>query len=296
MVEGVLQMLDRSPVAKHVGGVVANLQTPQLGAMRGGVHAAMDLAELAMLAQRLNDPYDELRSPPGESARDHVASAAAGARDYIARGVAHPQTVVDDVEKVFDHANKGLNPFATPQAETFLGEIERQRQIDLNVGETTFNVMAPVKGVPALTAARAVPYAERVAGYVAEGHLQDFAEYLAEAYDGMGHHAIIPRRLAGKWGLPNWVRDNPLNVVQGAGQDKLQFLRDHFGVDRHLYGGRVARRSGQRGWSGAKLGWERYGPMRRLWSGTPEAMKEALATMGLTPSAALSEGQGGDEQ
>lgn len=289
-------MLDRSPVAKHVGGVVANLSTPQFGAVRGAVHTAIGVAELARLAQRLNDPYDEYRSPPGESARDQVASAAANASDYIARGVADPQTVADDVGRAFDHANKRLNPFATPQADTFLGEIERQRRIDLNLGEATFNVMAPVKGAQAVTALRAVPYAERVAGYVAEGHPQDFAKYLAEAYDGIGHHAIIPRRLAPKLGLPDWIRDHPLNVVQGAGQDKLQFLRDHYGVDEKLYGGRVARRSGRRGWSGAKLGWERYDPMHRLWSGTPEAMKEALATIGLTPPAVLSDGQGDEEQ
>ena len=142
------------------------------------------------------------------------------------------------------------------------------------VGETT----------EALEAARAA----KVAKYVNQGFSPAKAEYLAEPYEGMGHHFIprrgidVPRSLSQlpfvpkTIKLPKVISDSRFNVLKPSGMSRGDFYELHYKVDPHYYGSGLPRGLGPGGWSGQRIGLEEYGPLGRLWYGSPTSLKLAV--------------------
>ena len=92
------------------------------------------------------------------------------------------------------------------------------------------------------------------------------AKYLAQDYPatGMGHHFPISRSLAGKLGIPDWLRDSPLNVLRPNGISRGRFYELHYMVDENFYGAALSPSIGG-SWRGAQLGLEMYNPSIRWW-------------------------------
>ena len=101
-------------------------------------------------------------------------------------------------------------------------------------------------------------------------------------YDGKGHHSLIPERarlpdFLGGGPLPRAILDSPFNVVKPPGMTQGDFYELHYGVDPKFYGTKV--RKGR--WSGRDLGLQRYDLPERIWYGTPNATKQAIAGAGV---------------
>jgi hypothetical protein len=138
--------------------------------------------------------------------------------------------------------------------------------------------------------------AARVAKLVDEGANPRLADYLARPYKGMGHHSAFPRRakipdsilgipVDERWAgkpLPGWFSDSPLNVSIPLGMSRDDFYRYHYGVDRHFHGAKLPPDlNGGKGWSGKRLGLQRYSRAQQTWAGTPVPLKGGIAVVGI---------------
>ncbi len=146
----------------------------------------------------------------------------------------------------------------------------------------------------ALEAARAA----KVAKYMGQGFDLAQAKYLAEPYEGMGHH-LFPRRgidvhdsisqlpfVPKKITLPRAISDSRFNVLKPNGISRGDFYELHYKVDPHYYGSGLPRRFGSGGWSGRRLGLDEYDTLGRLWHGSPTSLKMAVG------GAAINAGRG----
>jgi hypothetical protein len=102
----------------------------------------------------------------------------------------------------------------------------------------------------------------------------------------MGHHSVIRRsaRLPGFLGggpVPAAILDSPFNVLKPPGITKGDFYELHYAVDSKFKGARMAGRGKGSGWSGKRLGLPEYSLPQRIWYGTPNATKQAVATTGI---------------
>ena len=71
--------------------------------------------------------------------------------------------------------------------------------------------------------------------------------------------------------------DGPFNVQRGEGMSRGQVYAKHFRTDDNFYGARLPTNlDGGRGWSGRRLGLERYSLPGRLWHGAPLPLKAAV--------------------
>jgi hypothetical protein len=71
------------------------------------------------------------------------------------------------------------------------------------------------------------------------------------------------------------VKDSPLNVSKPRGMSQGDFYEYHFGVDPQYYGGKLrSDLNGGRGWSGNRLGLERYSIPERIWAKVPQVWKD----------------------
>lgn len=279
--------------AVDTAGVVGNAS----GVARGGVHAVQGLADAALFARRMTDPLDLLLSAPGESApeqlvRGEVNLARAGA-DYVKEKASNPQSILADAKKVANQWRRDLDPSATPVAPTLKGELRRNFEIGENQGELAFNVGSLFIGGPG---AEAVKGLERVANvgnvdkYLAQGFSRKGAEHLAKPYpaSNMGSH-YIPRRtrlpdFLGGGRLPKSYSDGVFNVLRPEGISRGDFYELHYRVDPKFYGTKVIRGEG---WSGRRLGLEEYGPLGRLWHGSPPPLKARVGGLGASAGTAL---------
>lgn len=160
-----------------------------------------------------------------------------------------------------------------------------------------------MQGGRVLSAAELGRFAPRgVTKYVEMGATPGQAARFAQHYRGLGHHAFIPRnatwakvpgvkkvadvlgvtaqKLQGR--VPAWMVESPFNVVK-PDVETGQFYRRHVGIDKDYNGGKVGRAFGGTPWSGEDLGWEKYGPLKQFWYGTPGPTK----AVGLGGPAAL---------
>jgi hypothetical protein len=146
----------------------------------------------------------------------------------------------------------------------------------------TWSVMGVVGGLPGAGAKAAVAAGERgvlrgaaktVAGeakFLGQGFNRVQAGYLAEPYEGMGHHFL--RR---EWGLPEAITDSRFSVLKPPGISRGDFYGLHYQVDPTFYGAAFPQSVGG-SWSGSAIGLEKYGFFGRIWYGSPTPLKFAV--------------------
>jgi hypothetical protein len=98
------------------------------------------------------------------------------------------------------------------------------------------------------------------------------AWYLIQPYTGVGHHFPITQRTARKWGLPDWLRDSPFNVLKPRKINRGRFYELHYMVDPDFHGAAFPRYIGG-SWRGGQLGLKKYSPWIRWWYATPTPTK-----------------------
>lgn len=289
--------LDRNEVAKALAGDAARNVAIPLGAARGVWHTVEDLGDAAVFTGRLFNPMDAHLSPPGESARDELANGLKGAGRYAMSRFAHPEMAMNDIGDAWRQFRLETDPGATPQANTFMGEVKRNFDVGLNQGEAAGDVGQLLLGVGELKALSGIgklSKAARKAKFIAEGHDPALARQFSRDYKGMGHHLL--RR---SWTLPSggpippWLSESPFFLLKPRGILDGDFQKLHVGVDRDFHGG---RRIGGGGWSAKKLGWKKYGPLERLWYGTPKALKYTALGGGSTAAGAAVDAAQGEER
>ena len=103
------------------------------------------------------------------------------------------------------------------------------------------------------------------------------AKYLSQPYNGVGHHFPITQALARNWRLPNWIRDNPLNVLKPDGISRGRFYERHYQVDPDFYSANFPKRIGGGNWDGSSIGLTKYGPFLQTWSGLSDTLVDTGA-------------------
>ena len=281
---------DRGDVTTAVGADIARRVGNAVGMVRGAANAVEGLVDGATFVSRLVDPLDGLKNP-GQSATGQLFQAGREMVEYAGKAIREPTVLVRDVGDKVRQIERDTHPNATPPANTFAGELQRNFAIGQNQGELAFDVGSLVLAGPAAkltghigAASRARVGPER---YLAQGFSPSGAAYLATPYTGMGHHTVprryrLPEFLGGK-PLPPSISDGPFNLLKPEGMTRGDFYRLHFEVDDHFHGTKLPKRVGGESWSGKRLGFERYGLPERLWHGTPAPLKARVggsATVG----------------
>jgi hypothetical protein len=137
------------------------------------------------------------------------------------------------------------------------------------------DVVASARGVKTLTGE---------AKFAPQGFTKTQAEHLAAPYTGEGHHFPITQAAAKNLGVPDAIKNHPLNVSKPEGMSQGDFYEHHYKVDPSFHGTKVP--GGSQNWSGKTLGLEKYGPVGRAWHGTSDAAKSAAgAAAGTAPAA-----------
>jgi len=289
--EAKLHDFDNNGAAKAVVGDAAEVPGIVFGVGRG---VGLDLKAIkdgAGFAWDLANPLSAHHDDAVATGRDLVA----GGAGYVASRAADPALIGQDVSALRDRLNRNLNPGATAVAPTMQGEIARRFALAANQGELGWNVasLALPLGGELKSAQELGRFAPRgAAKYLAMNATPGEAERFAQLYNGLGHHAFIPRNatwdkvpgvgtvgnllgiapetLQGR--VPKWLVDSPFNVLK-PNVETGQFYRLHFGVDDNFNGGKVGRAYGGTSWSGKGFNWEKYGKLKRLVYGTPGATK-----------------------
>ena len=72
-------------------------------------------------------------------------------------------------------------------------------------------------------------------------------------------------------------------MMGSEGLTKGQYFEKHVGVDKYYNGGPIPDRHGGGSWSADDMGWPKYGPMKKIWVGTPRTTKDILWVGATTP-------------
>jgi len=100
------------------------------------------------------------------------------------------------------------------------------------------------------------------------------AEELTTPYDGEGHHFPIPKRLAGRLGIPKALRDSPLNVLKPRNMNTGDFYELHYRVDPKSNSNRLPDSVGGGSWKGKNIpGLRKYPPFLREWHAIPDHLR-----------------------
>jgi hypothetical protein len=277
---------DQNKLAKGVGGAVAFVAGVPFGVGRAAVHAAGDIQDGLGFASKLASPFDD---EAREAAWNDVANTGRGMAKYVQDAIADPSQIVSDARDATHQAHVGLDPLATPIAGTLWDEMHHKFGVGANVGEIGANVAATLaggeilEGLRGIEAAQGAIEAAGVPRYLKVGASPALAEHLAAPYEGMGSHYIprraqfpeqvlgipLPSPIAGQ-PLPKAYIDSVFNVSKPAGMSRGEFYKYHYAVDPKFYGARLPADVDEgRGWSGLKLGLQRYDRLGRLWHGAP---------------------------
>ncbi len=295
-VREVVQSAGQDPVIRSKAAVAARRAGNVAGVVRGGVHAVEGLVEGANFINRLIDPLDVWKSPPGQSATAQLARGAMEggrkAADYVQNAIADPSIIERDVRGKWGELRRDLDPSATPVASTFGGELRRNFDIGQNQGEVLFDAGSLVIGGPAAKAVKGLGRVSNIGNvdrYVAQGFGPKAAARLAEPYpeSGMGSH-FVPRRaklpeFLGGGPLPRSYMDGPFNKLIPPRASIGDMYELHYGVDDRFHG---TKAGGER-WSGRDLGLKRYGPLGQLWHGSPAPLKARVGGLGAAAGSAL---------
>lgn len=281
----------RALVQRQVGnaGLIAG---NVVGVIDGVKDTAAGLRDAGGFALRLLNPADAFTHERGEAAWDELFGGlhdvGTGAVALGTQLVEDPKTALHDAGEAVRRKRRELDPRATSVAPTLEGEFRRNLGIGRNQGKLLVE-LAPyavgggeVRGALALAA---TTKASRVAKYIDQGFTRRKANYLAQPYKGMGHHSIIPRRaklpdFLGGGPVPKVILDSPFNVLAPPGITRGDFYELHYGVDSDFTGARLRGAPRGGGWSGKRLGLGRYSLPERIWRGTPNATRQAIATTG----------------
>jgi hypothetical protein len=277
---------------KVAAGSAAFVAGMPFGLARGAVHAGQGIGDGLDFVARLVDPHDAENHLPGESAWDEVSGKGQAMLNFGQARIEDPSKIVGDVRGAGHWARVNLDPL--PIAPTLVDQVRRNFQVGQNVGEAGFDLGTLWDGgelIRGAEAANAASDAAKAAEYLRPGAPPRLVAYLGEPYDGTGAH-FVPRRakfpkavmgiplpdsLAGKRLLPQAYRDSPFNVWKPDGISRGDFYAGHFRRDDRMYGARLPKDvDGGQGWSGNRLGLERYGPAGRIWHGAPPPLKAAI--------------------
>ena len=283
-----LDSLNHNPIMRGVGGGIGYVGGLFMGIPRAGWHAIKGVGDALNFA-------DSLLSPQGrDEALSEAKAATHNTLQYGRSVLANPSRLANDVAAQGTAAMHSLIPFTTPMADTVLGEMNHEFGIGKNAGEALTNVAGLAGGLElaeGLNAIRGFEAAQpaRIAKGMAQGLDESTATYLSKPYRGQGDHVLIPRAQdhilgfkAPSWfknvPIPDWIMDSPLNVSQPRGMSQGDFYEYHYGVDPRYFGGKLPRdlNSGK-GWSGKRLGLERYRGPGRIWARTPSFWKDTAA-------------------
>jgi hypothetical protein len=284
----VLERVVQSQPVRKVAGDAARTAGNAAGVVTGAVHLGHNVLDTAVLAARLQNPiFDLLAIPAGETAISQVVGVERGMYKLGRRIATAPQGVAHDVAEKTRDLVRDTVPLATPEAPTLAGEVRRNFHIGRRQGEIGIDI-APyfvgageVKGMADL---RALARANSVDKYLQKGFPQAKAARLSRLYNGMGDHAFIKRgarlpRWLGGGLVPKEIVDSPFNVQKPPGISFGDMYELHFKGDPQMFGARLP--GGGRGWSGRKLGLQKYEGPARLWFRTPSATKRAIAGVGV---------------
>lgn len=284
-----LKILDKSVPAKVLVGVSAERVGQVLGATRGAYHAADGFLDSALLVSRLGDPLDAVFSKPGDSAVAQLMNTADEITAKIIGVAERPQLGFGYLGKAVADTREQLDPFATPFAPSFSEEMMRRASVGANQGELAMNLFAvgyPATRTGDLTTLGRLGTFKSADAFEAIGHEPGLAAYLAEPYEGMGHH-VIPRRtrlpdFLGGGPIPAAILESEFNVLKPPGSTKGEMFALHYGVGDRYYGGPLPRDIGGggrgSGWSGRDLGFERFNSIDRLIYGSTPMMKVIAGT------------------
>ena len=266
--------------ARRVAGLTGYGEGVINGLGRGAHHTTEGLAQAGALALRASNPVlDQVL--PGPTAEEQLAYPAQRAALMVAEAVQHPRAAL---HQSWNRLNYELNPFDSPLPATAEEARNRSEYVGENHGEILFNAAAiPVGGELGATL-EGLKYASEagdVGKYLRAGHPLDVAEHLAQPYSGMDHHTWgrnrkLPSILGGGL-LPEWLSESPLNRLHPRGIDRGQMHDLHYKVDPHFYGTKLPGRGKGGGWSGRRLGLEKYDPDGQFWNGVPGLTKGVVA-------------------
>jgi hypothetical protein len=245
-----------------------------------------DTVDGAVFGARLLNGFDPDQQDAAWDDVSRVAGAGVGfARDAVSDPASAVARVKGGLEGWAEDLSVKTDPEATPVADTFRGEVDRQFGIGLNQGGLLFDAAtlpgggAAIKGLSRM--GKAARELKTVDHYVARGVSPSIAAYFVEPYTGMGHH-YLPRRtrlpdILGGGPIPPVISESPFFLLKPEGIQRGDMYELHYRVDPHYRGGNVPRRVGNvKGWSGRKLGWEKEDALGRLWYGAPDPLKATV--------------------
>ncbi|HEY1927611.1 MAG TPA: hypothetical protein VGG92_09110 [Caulobacteraceae bacterium] len=296
----VLDSLNHSSIARGAAGLAGYLAGLPTGVLRAGWDAVEGVGHGLNFVHHLLDSSDARAE-----AWNDAQTTAHDVLQYGRSVFADPSRLASDVVSGVGAANRGLNPLATPIPETASDAFGHELGIGANTGETLTNIagaFAAPEVAAGIDAARtfAATREANVAKFMGQGFDEPTARYLSKPYDGMGDHALISRSQNAILGfktsllknvpIPDWIKDSPLNVSKPRGMSQGDFYEYHYGVDPQFYGAGLPRDlNGGKGWSGKRLGAERYSGAEQLWAKTPPFWKDYATgttlgdTLGLLP-------------
>src|SRR6185312_10791247 len=169
---------------------------------------------------------------------------------YASAAADHPSQIISDIGDAAHQAIDRMSPLNAPMSDGLGDVLNHQWHAGLDFGETATNVAGLFAGGETLEGLRAAQMfdttrAANIEKFIDQGANPKLAEYLAQPYEGMGHHAIVPRRakvpskvlgmpidegLAGQ-PLPSWLSNSPLNVSVPRGISRGDFYEYHYQVD-----------------------------------------------------------------
>jgi hypothetical protein len=285
---------DRNEIAKGLAGQAGITFGRGLGALRGGARMAGDAIDDAGLLTRLAMPasIDEMLSPPGMSAREQLANGMSEKLHYLDRVRANPSIALNDLTDFGDRTAPDFIPWATPQADTILGEFGRSLRIGANQGDLGVNLASIPLGGEVLDGASALRLAneQAEAGLLSKFYPQ--AEgYWGQLYDGAGHHYFSQRegRFANMGGAPlRWpltalpvpkiLRDSELFRLRPEGITNEEMFARHVQSDPDYHGGKIPAEYGGGRWSGSEAGLQTLPPVLRMWHGASLPLKVAVGS------------------
>lgn len=277
---------------KTAVGLVAQPFGQVAGVFRGARNTVRDLGEGAAFAARLIDPRSSVGFPAREAARNYVLDAGGRAAGYVRNGISSPRDVIDDAATAYRQARIHLDPSATPRADTLGGEWKRSYEIGKNQGELAFDVGSTLYGGAVAKELAGLGYLSKEA-QVAKRLEQNFnpaqAARLAELYEGRGHHYVplgfkfpkrvgplpLPKAIVGKK-PPSWFIESPVNVLKPRNMTWGDFHELHYRADPDFHYAHLPGFKRTGGWTGSKLGLEKYQDLDRVWYGAPAPLKAAV--------------------
>jgi hypothetical protein len=279
-----------SDPAKYAAATAAYVVGAGAGVPMAVVHTVGDITDAGLFGLQ----WSGALGPQAQAqANREAAGAAAGAFRYARTAIDDPSKVVSDIRGAAGRAVDNINPFNVDMSGSVQDVLGHEFRHGQNLGEAATNVAGMFAGgefVQGVRAAKAfeATRAARVAKLVEQGANPKLAEYLAQPYEGMGHHSLFSRRLANKLNLPPWLVDGPINVAKPRGMSRNDFYKYHYQVDPKAGGFRLpADLNGGKGWRPKELGLTKYSRQERIWRGMPVPLKDAMATLPFADAPAL---------